>query len=103
VVVEILVFAVVAVLLFELVEHVVIPLAAVIGARTRRAATGAEGMVGKTGKVLSWSGSEGRVLVDGEIWKAASRDLPAVGGEVVVRAVHGLSLEVDGVPAEHRR
>jgi len=98
--VEIVLFAVAAVLLFELVEHVVIPIAAVIGARKRQPATGSEGMVGKTGKVLSWSGSEGRVLVDGEIWKAASRNQPAVGDEVVVRAVRGLSLEVDGGASE---
>lgn len=94
-------FAVVAVfVLFELVEHVLLPIAAVIASRKRRATTGAEGMVGKVGRVLSWTGSEGRVQVDGEIWRAESRDRVAADDEVIVRAVRGLRLEVASVRSD---
>ncbi len=93
-----LIFVIAAVVLFEVVEHVLIPIAAVVAARKRRPATGAEGMVGKVGRVISWSGHEGRVLVDGEIWRAESRNAQVAGDEIVVRAVRGLTIEVTSMP-----
>lgn len=91
---EVLIFVIAAVVLFELVEHVVIPTAAVVAARKRQPSTGAEGMVGKTGEVLSWSGTEGKVRVDGEVWRAESRIQLVTGDVVVVRAIRALTLEV---------
>lgn len=91
---EILVVVVAAVAVFELVEHVILPIAAAVGGRRRRAATGAEGMIGRRGRVVAWSGSDGRVLVTGEIWRAEGRQALEVGDEIVVRAVRGLTVEV---------
>jgi len=91
---EILVVVVAAIAVFELVEHVILPISAAVGARHRRAATGAEGMVGRHGQVIAWSDAEGRVLVAGEIWRAEGHQPLEVGDEVVVRAVRGLTVEV---------
>jgi membrane-bound serine protease (ClpP class) len=58
--------------------------------RRRRAVTGAEALVGRTAVVSS----PGQVKVSGEIWEARSTEPLAVGEEVEVTAVDGLTLEV---------
>jgi membrane-bound serine protease (ClpP class) len=94
VVAEVVIFVLAAIVLFELVEHVVIPIAAVVAARKRPIVTGAEGMVGKIAVVKLWSGREGQVVVGGEVWKATSND-PLVPGETAtVRSLQGLTLRV---------
>jgi membrane-bound ClpP family serine protease len=45
-----------------------------IGAMKRPVLTGREGMIGKTGKILSWKDRSGQVRVEGEIWKASSEN-----------------------------
>ncbi len=67
----------------------------VIKAHTRRTLTGKEGMVGETGKVLTWSGQEGRVFVHGEIWRAVADDSLLRGDLVeVVEVKNNLTLKV---------
>ena len=56
--------------------------------------TGSEGMVGATGTVTSVSQDYCSVKVRGELWRARSDDKLAVGDEVVVRSLSGLTLEV---------
>jgi membrane-bound serine protease (ClpP class) len=70
-------------------------------ARTRRISTGTEAMVGRVGVLRSWSDPEGRVFVDGSLWKAQRSwpdDEPAgglnPGDRVVVERVTGLTLGV---------
>jgi membrane-bound serine protease (ClpP class) len=89
-----LIIVVAAVAIFEVAEHVVIPIAVAVAARRRRSVTGAEGMVGKVGDVTDWSGRAGRVRIDGELWRAESPTPLAAGDAVVVRAVRGLTLDV---------
>ncbi len=61
----------------------------------RPATTGAAGMVGQVGVVRSALDPEGQVLIDGELWRAVSRDGPVGPGEAVeVRAMDGLTLTV---------
>lgn len=91
---EALIIVVAAVAIFELAEHVVIPIAVAVAARKRRPATGAEGMVGKVAEVIRWSETEGTVRVDGELWRGESRSPLAAGDQAVVRAVRGLTLEL---------
>jgi len=91
---EALIVVVAVIALFELAEHVVIPIAVAVAARKRRPATGAEGMVGKVAEVKRWSGTEGTVRVEGELWRAESRSPLAAGDQAVVRAVRGLTLEL---------
>ena len=86
---------VVGVLLFELIEHVVFPLFWFIKERKRRSVCGVSGMSGKVGEVKQWKKNEGKVFVNGELWKAVS-DVPlSPGDRVVIQKVEGLTLEVN--------
>jgi len=92
---EVLIAVIAVVILFELFEHVIIPLIAARGSRRRRAVTGPEGMVGKVVEVRRWSGREGTVSVDGELWQARSRTPLAAGDEATVVAISNLTLQVE--------
>ena len=61
----------------------------------RRATVGVEALVGREGVVLSYLLPEGQVRIAGEIWRARSDATCDAGTRVVVRAVHGLTLEVE--------
>jgi membrane-bound serine protease (ClpP class) len=71
-------------------------------ARRRRVRTGAEGLVGGLGVVRSWGEGDGRVLLEGALWRAR-RAWPELddkrlgeGDVVVVEAISGLTLAVRG-------
>ena len=62
--------------------------------RRRKARVGVESLVGRTAVALGRIAPRGQVRVGGEIWEARS-DVPVTrGDEVVVRAIHGLVLDV---------
>ncbi len=64
-------------------------------ARRRAVVSGPEEMVGSRGRVVEWSGHEGRVRVHGEIWRArAARPLKA-GKKVRVAGIDDLTLVVE--------
>jgi membrane protein implicated in regulation of membrane protease activity len=63
--------------------------------RRRRAVTGAEALVGQTAVVATPCRPLGQVRIAGELWAARSESGADPGDEVVVRAVHGLTLLVD--------
>jgi len=86
---------VVGVLLFELIEHVVFPLFWFIKERKRRSVCGVSGMSGKVGEVKQWKKNEGKVFVNGELWKAVSEVPLLPGDRVVIQKVEGLTLEVN--------
>jgi membrane-bound serine protease (ClpP class) len=68
---------------------------AVIPTLRRRKVTGAEGMIGATGKVMEHLNPVGTIIVKGEYWKAMSvEDNIEVGSEVEVVGIKGLNLEV---------
>jgi membrane-bound serine protease (ClpP class) len=56
--------------------------------------TGAEGLVGERGEVIIQCAPRGRVRLRGEIWNARSEEPLALGEEVRVEAVDGLTLVV---------
>ena len=62
--------------------------------RKRRASTGAEGMIGRTGIAISDCAPEGKVRVMGQIWNATSAETLAAGDAVEVTATEGLRLHV---------
>ena len=63
--------------------------------RRGRAQVGVETLVGSTATVITPLLPDGQVSVNGEIWHAHSdHDVPA-GGTVLIRAVNGLTLEVE--------
>ena len=92
---EVFITVIALVILFEVFEHVIIPLIGVRAGRGRRPLTGAEGMVGKVVEVRRWSGREGTVSVAGEFWRAQSRTPLAAGDEATVVAVNNLTLRVE--------
>lgn len=60
----------------------------------QRPTTGQQGMTGKIGVVLKKIDGEGRVEVQGEIWRAESGERIGVGEKVVVEKMEGLLLRV---------
>jgi membrane-bound serine protease (ClpP class) len=63
--------------------------------RRRRAATGAEALVGATASVVTPCRPLGQVRIHGELWAARSSSGADPGADVVVRGVDGLTLLVD--------
>ena len=63
--------------------------------RRRRAAVGVDALIGKIGVAVGELWPEGQVKIGGEIWKARCAGGCDAGTRVVVRAVKGLTLEVD--------
>lgn len=92
---EVFITVIALVILFEVFEHVIIPLIGLRAGRGRQPLTGAEGMVGKVVEVRRWSGREGTVSVAGELWRAQSRTPLAAGDEATIVAVSNLRLRVE--------
>jgi membrane-bound serine protease (ClpP class) len=63
--------------------------------KRRRAVVGAEALVGRRAVVAADCMPEGQVRVAGELWRARCEAGAAAGDEVIVRAVDGLTLEVE--------
>jgi membrane-bound serine protease (ClpP class) len=62
--------------------------------RKVRSITGAEAIIGATGKAITDCRPEGQVMVKGQIWKAVSQSGVAANEDVVVTGVDGITLEV---------
>lgn len=65
--------------------------------KRRRSKVGSETLVGATGVALDVLRPDGQVKVDGEIWRASCATGCDAGAAIVVRAVDGLTLEVEPV------
>jgi len=51
-------------------------------------------MPGKTAEVKQWQASEGRVLINGELWRAVSDVSLSTGDKTIIQNVEGLTLRV---------
>jgi membrane-bound serine protease (ClpP class) len=71
----------------------------VVRERRGRPTTGREGLIGKIGtvRVAITSNTPGRLFVNGEIWRARSREPMTEGMRARVTAVRGLEVEVEPV------
>ena len=74
-----------------------------IRARRNKVATGSQGLIGETGIAQTELSPAGTVLVQGELWRARSRQTVGNGEQVRVTRVTGLQLEVEPFtePAAH--
>ena len=63
--------------------------------KQRRAAVGAETLVGRRAVVVRALSPRGQVKLDGETWEALSAAEVPPGEEVVVTGIEGLVLEVE--------
>lgn len=76
---------------WELAETVVL----VRWSQRRRAAVGAETLIGRRATVVAECMPDGQVRVAGELWRARCRGGASPGDEVVVLAIDGLTLDVE--------
>jgi membrane protein implicated in regulation of membrane protease activity len=65
--------------------------------RRRRAAVGAEAMLGRTAVVVTALAPQGQVKLDGELWLATSETPVSPDEQVVVAEIDGLLLRVDPI------
>jgi len=100
---DLLTILIVAVVLFELIEHVLFPLAWSFVMRKRKSACGVESMPGKVVEVKDWHGNKGRVSLEGELWMAVSDVFLQPGDKAVVQKVDGLVLTVGPLTMETER
>ena len=91
---KILLILVIAYILFEVVEHAVIPLIWLITKKQRLSPTGKSGMIGLIAEIKEWEGTKGKVFVHGELWNAESDASFDPGDEAVIQAVERLVLTV---------
>lgn len=63
--------------------------------KRRSPAVGADTLIGEIGVAVSEIRPDGQVKVNGEIWRARSKEGCDAGSEIVVRAVDGLTLAVE--------
>lgn len=81
-------------IVFELIEHVFLPLFWFVLKGREKSNYGVTGMIGKTVEIKRWDKTEGQVLINGELWKAVCEvPLPA-GGKAVIQDVEGLTLKL---------
>jgi len=91
---KILLLIFLAYLLFEFIEHIVIPFLWIILKKKRRPLTGPSGLIGEVGEVKEWNDTEGRIFVHGELWGATSEEPLSPGDKAVIQNVQGLTLTV---------
>ena len=81
-------------IIYEILEHVILPLFWTIRYSKRKSAYGPSGMIGKKCMVKQWDGSNGKVWVDGELWNARSQTSLIPGSEAIIRDRNNLTLLV---------
>ena len=91
---EIIIALIIAFIVFEFIEHVVIPLVSLFIQRKRKSAYGPTKLLGRTGEVKKWENNEGYIFINGELWKAISDLSFSPGDKVFVQKVEGLTLRV---------
>ncbi len=74
---------------------ILLALATLLRARKRPVVTGDEALIGAEGEAVSWDGDEGRVRVQGEIWRARADAPLAAGKRIKVLKRDGLILCVE--------
>jgi membrane protein implicated in regulation of membrane protease activity len=81
-------------IVFELIEHVFIPLFWFILRGKKKSNYGVMGMIGKVVEIKRWNKTEGQVLVNGELWRAVC-DVPLPeGSKAVILDIEGLTLKL---------
>lgn len=99
-VVELLVAVIAVVAVYELFEHVILPLVIARAHRGRAGLTGPDGLIGREVVVRRWSGREGSVQVNGELWSAECRTPLVAGTTATVAEVRNLVLVLAEPPGD---
>jgi membrane protein implicated in regulation of membrane protease activity len=81
-------------IIYEIFEHLILPLFYMIRYRKRKSSCGPSDMIGKKCLVKQWYGNSGKVQVGSELWNATGQ-LPLIpGDEAVVQGIEGLTLRL---------
>jgi membrane-bound ClpP family serine protease len=99
-IVELLVAVIAVVVIYELFEHVILPLVVARAHRGRAGLTGPEGLIGRVAVVRRWSGRGGTVQVNGELWSAECRTRLVPGTTATVAEVRNLTLVLAEPPGD---
>jgi len=81
-------------IVFELIEHVFIPLFWFILKGRKKSNYGVMGMIGKVVEIKRWNKTEGQVLVNGELWNAVCEISLQEGSKAVIFDIEGLTLKL---------
>jgi membrane-bound ClpP family serine protease len=81
-------------IVFELIEHVIFPLFWSVKNRKKISVCGVTGMLGKVVEVKEWNDAEGKVFVDGELWRGVSEVSLLRGDKAIIQTVEGLTLRL---------
>ena len=81
-------------IIFELIEHIVIPMVFHFIKRKKKSVTGIDSLLGGVVCVRQWQGKEGQVVIKGELWKAVSEVPFKKGDMAIIHNVEGLTLKV---------
>jgi membrane-bound serine protease (ClpP class) len=81
-------------LLWEIGEHLLLPLYWAIRGRKQPLHHGPHAVEGHPARVVRWQGHQGQVMINGELWRAAAREDLAVDETVLIRKMDGLTLWV---------
>jgi membrane protein implicated in regulation of membrane protease activity len=84
----------ICIVVYEIIEHLVLPLFWMIRYRKRKSSVGLSGMIGKKCLVKEWDGNSGKVQVGSELWNAIGQSQLIPGDEAVVQDMEGLTLRI---------
>ena len=78
---SVIIILIITFLVFEFVEHVVLPLIWFIKDRNKRSNYSVTGMIGKVVEIKRWNKTKGQVLIHSELWEAVCEVPLPVGGK----------------------
>jgi membrane protein implicated in regulation of membrane protease activity len=81
-------------LLYELLEHVILPLLGFSFHKKRTLKSDREGLIGQEAEVVEWKGKSGMVRLNGEYWQAFGKGTFGIGKMVKIDNIQGLKLSV---------
>ena len=94
---NIILILIIGFILFEAIEHIVIPIVVSLIKRKKKSISGINGLLGEVVEVKQWKEIEGQVVIKGELWRAIS-DVPLTKGDkALIYNVEGLTLKVKPV------
>jgi len=91
---DIIITIIIVFVLFEVIEHAVLPLIFALRNRKKKSVSGVNGLVGEVGEVTQWDKTEGQIFVKGELWKAVCDTPLSKGDKAYIQKVKGLTLKV---------
>jgi membrane-bound ClpP family serine protease len=84
----------IGILVWELTEHVLLPLIWYVIHGKRKPLVGMESMIGREVEVATWENLDGQVSFRGVLWTASSDDCLTPGETAVIEEANGLILRI---------